>query len=275
MPNTPTSALSRPLRRTLAGLFAASLVTLLAACGRGGPDQYSWHGPVAPGAWVRVRNVNGAIRVARSSGNEAVITATRTYHGRRPEPVRMITEQHGADVVACVTWGDSNRCDSRSRWRQSFLLRILRRYAPTEMTFVVALPAGVRLEAATVNGRVTVADAPDEVVVSSVNGSITLGATGGPVKASTVNGGVAAELDSLGPDARVSLESVNGSVTALLPRAANASLDLSTVNGRLTADFPGVTIARGARALHATLGTGGPAVSLHTVNGSVRAQPLR
>jgi hypothetical protein len=47
------------------------------------------------------------------------------------------------------------------------------------------------------------------------------------------------------------------------------------VNGRLAADFPGVTIPHGARSLHATLGAGGPAVSLHTVNGSVRAEPLR
>jgi DUF4097 and DUF4098 domain-containing protein YvlB len=187
----------------------------------------------------------------------------------------MVTEQHGADVVACVTWGDSNRCDSRSRGRQGFLLRLLRGYSPTELTFTVALPAGVRLDAATVNGRVTVADVAGEVVVKSVNGSVTLGAGVGPVHASTVNGSVAARVESLAPGAGVSLESVNGSVTALLPPAADAALSLSTVNGHLTSDFPGVTITRGSHSAQATLGAGGHPVSLKTVNGGVRVEQLK
>ena len=257
-------------------LLVLSLLPVLAACSPAhGPDRSTWHGAVQPGAWVRVRNTNGPIRVARASGDEVVISATRSYRGRRPEPVRMVVEREGADAVACVTWGDSNRCGSRSRGRQPFWLRMLRHYAPTELSFVVALPPGVRLDASTVNGRVTVADAVGEVVASSVNGSIVLGATGGPVRAKTVNGSVAAQLDALAPGTRVSLESVNGAVTALLPSAIDASLDLSTVNGRLTAPFPGVTVPRGARSLHTTLGAGGRAVSLHTVNGSVRAEPAR
>ena len=257
-------------------LLVLSLLPILAACGRAhGPDRSTWHGAAPAGAWVRVRNTNGPIRVARASGGEVVISATRSYHGRRPEPVWMVVERQGADVVAGATWGDSNRCDSRSRSRQPFWLRMLRHYAPTELSFVVALPPGVRLDASTVNGRVTVADVAGEVVASSVNGSIVLGATGGPVRAKTVNGSVAAQLDALAPGAPVSLESVNGAVTALLPAVVDASLDLSTVNGRLTAPFPGVTIPHGARSLHATLGAGGRAVSLHTVNGSVRAEPSR
>jgi len=269
-----TASLSRFARKASGVFVATALGLLLSGCRRAsGPEQFTWHGTVAPGAWVRVRNVTGSIRVARARGGEAVISATRTTHGGRAEPVRMVAERRGDDVIACVTWGDSNRCDSRSRGRQSFWLRLLRGYGSTDMAFVVALPPGVRLEASTVNGHVTVADG--EVVATSVNGSITFGATGGPVRATTVNGSVAAQLDALAPGAPVALESVNGSVTALLPRALDATLDLATTNGRLTADFPGVTVGRGTHAVHATLGAGGRAVSLHTVNGNVRAEPLR
>jgi hypothetical protein len=65
-------------------------------------------------------------------------------------------------------------------------------------------------------------------------------------------------------------------VTALLPPSLDASLDLSTTNGRLVADFAGVTVPRNARSLRTTLGAGGDSrVTLHTTNGSVRAEPLR
>jgi hypothetical protein len=260
------------------GLLGLSL--LMGTCARSridaGPAETSWHGAVAPGAWVRLRNTNGSIRVARSSGDEVVITATRHARGtRRAEPVRLLTERSGDDVTACVALVGADRCGGSVRRPRSFFMRLLGGFAPTEMSFVVALPAGVRLDASTVNGGVTVADAEGEVVVNSVNGAIVLGATGGPVRASTVNGSVAAQIDALAPGSQVALESVNGSVTALLPPTVDASLDLSTTNGQLVADFDGVTVPRRARSLHATLGAGGSRVSLHTVNGSVRAEPLR
>jgi Putative adhesin len=253
-------------------LCAAPLV----ACGRDrGPDTTTWHGVVAPGGWVKIRNVNGSVRVARANGAEAVIVATRSYHGRRPEPVRMVTEQHGGDVVACAAWEGATDCADRPHRGVGLLRRLLHGYGSTDLSFVVALPAGTRLDASTVNGRVTIADLAGEVVAHSVNGSITLGARGGSVQAKTVNGSIAAQVDALAPGARVALETVNGSVTAMLPAALDASVDASTTNGRVATDFAGLPLDRNAHALHGTLGHGSNAVSLKSVNGAVRIEQIR
>lgn len=257
-------------------VLAAVTTAALAGCGRAhGPDRYAWHGEVAPGGWLRIHNANGAVRVARASGAEAVVTAVRTYRGRRPEPVRMVTERRGADVIACVAWGDAERCDERGpRRARGLLARLLRGDGATDLAFVVAVPAGVRVEATTVNGRVTIADAPGEVIAKSVNGSVVVGAVEGPVRASSVNGSVTARVAALAPGAAVSLSTRNGSVTALLPATLDASVRASTTNGRIATDFPGVTVARGARSLETVLGAGSHEVSLRTVNGGVRVQRL-
>lgn len=266
----------RSTRRTIVVLFTGSLVALLGGCERSaGPKVTTWRGGVAPGAWVRVQNVNGAVRVARASGGEVVIVATRSASRGRPEPVRVLTERRGPDVVSCVTWGDSNRCGSSSRGRPGFLLRLLRGYGSTDLSFVVALPAGVRLDVQTVNGRVTVADAAGEVVAHTVNGSVTIGAAGGPVRAESVNGSVSAQIASLAPNARVRLGTVNGSVTALLPASLDASVAASTTNGHITSAFGGLTVPARAHAFSTTLGRGAGSVSLSTVNGSVRIATAR
>jgi hypothetical protein len=282
---TTPSAIRAP-RRSFAPIAIAAVLGLLVlslimgVLGRGsratGPAQTSWHGTVAPGAWVRLRNTNGAITVAQANGPEVVINATRSSaRGRRALPMRLLTERRGDDLTACVAPVGVDRCGANVRQPRNFFLRLLRGYGPTEMSFVVALPAGVRLDASTVNGGVTVADAAGEVVAHSVNGSVVIGAVGGPVRAETVNGQVTAQIASLAPGAEVKLGSVNGSVTALLPPSLDASLDLSTTNGHLTADFDGVTVPPRARTLRTTLGAGGDSrVSLHTVNGNVRAEPL-
>jgi DUF4097 and DUF4098 domain-containing protein YvlB len=64
---------------------------------------------------------------------------------------------------------------------------------------------------------------------------------------------------------------VNGSITVSFPASVNADVDMSTVNGKLSSDFP-LTVEGtfSPRRLRATLGKGGPALRLSTVNGSIR-----
>jgi hypothetical protein len=62
---------------------------------------------------------------------------------------------------------------------------------------------------------------------------------------------------------------VNGSVTAELPAALDAQLEMTTVNGRLTTDFPLTLQGKvSPRAMRATIGSGGRALKIETVNGN-------
>jgi DUF4097 and DUF4098 domain-containing protein YvlB len=143
------------------------------------------------------------------------------------------------------------------------------------MELTVAVPAGVRVQAKTVNGSVTVADVAGEVDARATNGDVTVGASVGPVHARSVNGSVLASVGDLAPGAPVSLRSTNGSVTAMLPATLAAALDLSTTNGRVSSDFPLAPTTPRARRLHGVIGGGGRAVELTTVNGNVRLEQAR
>ena len=60
-----------------------------------------------------------------------------------------------------------------------------------------------------------------------------------------------------------------------LRASVNADVDMRTVNGRISSDFP-LTVegSFSPRRLHATLGKGGPTLRLSTVNGSIRLRKL-
>ncbi len=234
---------------------------------RSAPSTDRWSGTIQDGAQVRIDNVNGAVRVARSPDATVRIVTTRRARGRRPEPLQLHVERRGADVVGCVV-ADGTECGSRTRRTGGLVRRLFRRYSPTEVTVVVALPADARLRVTTVNGAITVADAARDVELSTVNGSIVVGSTDGAVRASTVNGGITARLDGTSRGAPLSLETVNGSVTALLPAGTNGALTASTVNGHIENDF--APVVRDTRSQRIALGVGGSPIALTTVNGSVR-----
>ena len=270
-----------PTARSLAPrLVAALLLAPLAACGHddGAADSFAWSQPVAPGGWVRVRNLNGSVRVARAAGPAVRISATKRYKGGRPETVRFMTATDGSGAVVCAVWGSSGgRCSANDysggkQGGRAFLRDLLFRRSSVAVDFVVALPPGVRLDASTVNGKLTIADAAGEVKARNVNGSIVVDARGGPVDASTVNGSVLARVADLAPGAGLKLGSVNGSVTAMVPPSMDGDLDLQTTNGRVVSEIPVPGQQASRRAIRGTLGAGGRSVSLHTVNGSVRLE---
>lgn len=257
--------------------LAALAVVPLAGCGHddGAPrtePAFRWSGTVPQGGWVRIRDLNGSVRVARAPGSQVVITASRRFRGRRPQEVRLVATPDDDGVTACAIWGSgactAERYQSTSRGGGWFE-RLFRRHASVSVDYLVALPAGVRVDARTTNGGVTIADATSEVIARTTNGSVTIGTSAGRVSGRTVNGSVRARVDGLPPGASVELATVNGSVTALLPPNVDADVALETVNGRVKSDFPIALRDGNRRSLRGTLGAGGRRVSLETVNGSV------
>ena len=270
---------------TLALLLGAA-VPMLSACtsmrayaqtGRSSDTPFTWSGTVREGRWVYVRNLNGPVRVEQGTGDKVEVRAEKRWRRGDPEDVKITVRQVGAgggDVIVCALWNDRSTCDedgyhshSDGWWRNND-------HNDVQVEFVVRLPAGVKIDASTVNGGVEIAGATSNVVAHTVNGSIDARSTGGSVTAHTTNGDVMVSSARLDGD-HTEFSTVNGTVTVSLPASVNADVEMHTVNGRLSSDFP-LTVegSFSPRRLHATLGKGGPTLRLSTVNGSIRLRKL-
>jgi hypothetical protein len=233
-----------------------------------GPD-FTWSGQVSPQGWLRIKNMNGAIRVEESTSDKVEVTATKSWRRGDPKDVRFEVKKAGPgqnDVLICALWFEDSYCDERGYHSESHG----RNSGDVSVDFTVRLPKGTRVDVGTVNGSINVSGATAEVRAGTVNGGIEATSTGGPVTASTVNGSVTARMGATGTE-DLNFSTVNGSVTVELPGTLDAELELSTVNGRLSSDYPMMVEGRiDPRHLRATIGKGGRRLKLSTVNGSVR-----
>ena len=127
---------------------------------------------------------------------------------------------------------------------------------------------GGDLSVATRNGEVTVADLDGTVAVRTTNGDVEVERVAAIGAIHTVNGDVDAAVSSMPGDTRI--ETTNGGVTLALADGLDARVDVALVNGEVTtgdlalgAASPGRTRVAGA------LGSGGPTLTVRTVNGDV------
>ena len=271
------STLALVLGAAVPVLSACTSMRAYAQTGRSSDTPFTWSGTVREGRWVYVRNLNGPVRVEQGTGDKVEVRAEKRWRRGDPEEVKITVRQVGAgggDVIVCALWNDRSTCDedgyhshSDGWWRNND-------HNDVQVEFVVRLPAGVKIDASTVNGRVEIDGATSNVVAHTVNGSIDARSTGGSVTAHTTNGDVMVSSARLDGD-HTEFSTVNGTVTVSLPASVNADVEMHTVNGHLSSDFP-LTVegSFSPRRLHATLGKGGPTLRLSTVNGSIRLRKL-
>lgn len=279
-------ALALALGAALPLLTACYIPRAYAQSSRRSDDRYSdersdkpftWTGNVREGRWVYVRNLNGPVRVEQGTGDKVEVRAEKRWRRGDPEDVRITVRQVGSgggDVIVCALWNDRSTCDEDGYHSHSDGWFGMNNRNDVQVEFIVRLPAGVKIDASTVNGGVEIDGATAEVVAHTVNGSVEARSTGGPVNAHTTNGNITVRAASLHDD-RTEYTTTNGSITVELGGAVNAEVDMRTVNGRLSSDFP-LTVegSFSPRRLHATLGKGGPTLRLSTVNGSIRLRKL-
>ena len=259
------------MHRITALAFAVVTAVPLVAQDRERGDPFHWTGDVQASHWVYIRNLNGAVRVEQGTGSTAEVTAVKSWRRGDPKDVRITVTQVGSgkgDLLVCALWNDNSSCDedgyhshSDGWWRNN--------HNDVSVEFTIRLPAGVKVDASTVNGLVDVDGATSDVIAHTVNGEVNARSLSGYVDAKTVNGSInvrAAKLDG----SHTAYSTVNGSITVELPPGINADVDMRTVNGRVSSDFP-LTVEGtiSARRLRAKLGDGGPSLKFSTVNGSI------
>ncbi|AHG91915.1 protein of unknown function DUF4098 [Gemmatirosa kalamazoonensis] len=240
-------------------------------------DTFNWEGRVPSGKWIYLRNVNGEVRVERGTGDKVQVTATKRWRRGNPDDVRITTEKadDGESVVVCALYNPDATCDENG-----YSSRGRRHYSGNDdndvnVEFVVRVPAGVRVDASTTNGDLSVTGATSEVIAHTTNGDVRAESTGGPVNASTTNGNVTASMRDLGSSRDLDFSTTNGSVIVEVPASLGAEIDMSTTNGHVASDFPMTLSGRiDPRRLHATIGDGSRRLRLHSTNGNVELRKV-
>jgi hypothetical protein len=289
--------------RILSALTLAALVAAPAAA-----QQTRFTREMAAGDKLELANINGAVTVRAASGRTAEIVVTKVVKSGDGSLVKAILEEERGVVRVCTIYltKDPNRstCEGDNSvpyirdGKDSTVSYGGRSYKgpyrpntfQVDMTYEVRLPEGVQLEAATVNGNVTVNGATAESEVSTVNGNILFnGASASELN--TVNGNIlfdgasASELNTVNGTITANLfkalrgdleiNAVNGNIQLAIPGTADADLSGDTVHGKIESAIP-VTIEGkwGPKSFTGRLGRGGPDIEMTTVNGNIVIKKL-
>lgn len=265
-------------RTTYAMAIAAlTLVTSATAQSRNSRDEarisnsFNWSGSISNGNSIIIKNINGPVRVERSSTNRVEVSAEKRWRRGDPDEVRIEQPRtNTGDVVICALWTPDSTCDAQGIHTPRNRSNNNRNSNDVSVHFVVRVPDGVRVNVETVNGGLEFNNVGNQVDAVTVNGSIEAHSSGGPVRAKTVNGSIIVEMGNVARLDDLEYETVNGSVTLELPSNFGAQLELSTVNGRVSTDFPVTVVGTlSSRKLRGSVGNGSTRLRATTVNGSV------
>lgn len=265
---------------TLGLLVAGALSAGACHVGSSGPEQvdpaaFSWNAPVSAPQTVFVRNTNGSIEVKPSTdGNVKVTAAVRWHRGDPKKDLQFETSHDGGGVTVCALWGKGTCSPSGYKSTSKSSSSMFGKGTDAEVAFTVYVPAGVKVDAFTMNGSIGVASTAP-VLARTMNGTIKVATSVGPVDAETVNGDVDVRMTTLGADGPVRAKSINGTVSAYLPEKLNATVDISSVLGETTSDFAGIVKKDGDKNLSGAIGTGGRNIEVGTVTGSAALHKLK
>lgn len=231
-------------------------------------EDWEWQGRVQAGDAVEIKGVNGAIRASAASGGEASVQAVKKGRDDDPADVRIEVVEHDGGVTICALYpdveGKKNECAPGDGGRVSS------HDNDVSVTFTVRVPAGVRFVGHTVNGDVEAKGLGADARAATVNGDVTV-STSGVAKAATVNGSIDVSMGRADWSGKLGFHTVNGGITVTLPAGASVDVTAATVNGGMESDFPLTVSGRfSSRKMSGTIGSGGRALDLETVNGSIR-----
>ena len=239
-------------------------------------EQFHRAYALAVGAPVTVENVNGSVSIAAWDSSYADVSAEKRTSGNSRELAKVrieITTTDGLRMKTVAEKGNVFFSWTSPRVTVDYMVRVPRsaavRTARTVNGDVKLRGVAGDASAYTTNGDIIVDGVARIAEAETTNGSITV--TGGAVvsEAATTNGSIRAEVSGGGAPMEFSV--VNGSITLSAPAGVGADVDMRTVNGNIVVP-DGFTLKQGTISknhLSGRLGSGGPAITAKTVNGSI------
>jgi len=243
-----------------------------------GPDRVAvtLTDPSRP-ALVKASLVNGGITVKAYNGKEVIVEArarNRDRESGRSESnnmKRIVVSSTGLSVEA-----ENNEVhigtDSFAR--------------PIDLTISVPVHTSLKLSAVN-DGNIVVTGVDGELDVNDVNGSVTLNNVSGSAVAHALNGRLLASFTRVNQKP-MAFSSLNGDIDVTFPADLKANLSLKSDRGEIFSDFdvqvqasaPQQTVEDGRKdggkyvvkidkAVHGTIGGGGPEMQFTNFNGSI------
>lgn len=221
--------------------------------------------PLSPNGRLSLENLNGGVHITAWDRDEVQVNAVKRAYRRERLDEAKIEVNATADTLRIKTtypdWNQTYTDEQKGRNNN-----------PAVVDYTISVPRTARLESIDlVNGSLELDGVAGNVKASSVNGRVTARGLAGEAKLSTVNGNVEATFSRLDEAKPISLGSVNGNVTVVIPSDANAVVRAGTVHGDISNEF-GLEVQHGdyvGHELHGQLGTGGPRIRLGNVNGRI------
>jgi hypothetical protein len=147
----------------------------------------------------------------------------------------------------------------------------------------IQVPAGATLDLHTLNNSIEVKNSTGDFDVHTLNGKLDMEDIGGSGSADTLNGSVKVAF-SRNPAKNSSFHTLNGSIDIYFHSTPDADLEFHTLHGEVWSDFEVTTLPvnvkgensgtryvyRSGGDMRVRAGKGGPELTLHTLNGSIR-----
>lgn len=220
--------------------------------------------PLSATGRVNLGNINGGVKIKVWDRAAVQVDAIKKAYRR----------DRLAEAKIDVTSTEENiRIKTDYPDRDQYFSRDERRYEnPATVDYTLTVPRKAVLESIElVNGQLDIEGVEGNVKASSINGPVTARGLMGEARLTTVNGPLQATFTQLDESKPVSLGSVNGNLTIVIPSNSNASVRASTVHGSINNDW-GIKVKHGEYVGHnldAQIGTGGPRLKLSNVNGAI------
>ena len=221
--------------------------------------------PLSPTGRVSLENINGGVQIkVWDRGAVQVDAVKRAYRRDRLTEARIEVNATEENIRIKTEYPDDNQTFRGGEGRYN---------NPATVDYTLTVPRKAVLESIElINGSIDIDGVEGNVKASSINGELVARGLAGEARLSTINGPLQATFTQLDESKSISLGSVNGNVTLIVPSNANASVRAGTVHGGISTDF-GLKVKHGeyvGHSLDGQIGTGGPRIKLGNVNGGIR-----
>jgi len=221
--------------------------------------------PLSPTGRISLENINGGVQIKVWDRSEVQVDAIKKAYRRDRLTEARIEVNATEENITIKTEYPYHNLNFRSDER---------RYDnPATVEYSLTVPRKAVLQSIEmVNGSIDIEGVEGSVKASSINGHVNARGLLGEARLSTINGPLVATFTQVDESKPISLGSVNGHVTLVIPSNANAMLRADTVHGSITTDF-GLKIKHGeyvGHSLDGQIGSGGPRIKLGNVNGGIK-----
>jgi DUF4097 and DUF4098 domain-containing protein YvlB len=219
---------------------------------------------LSPTGRISLENINGGVQIKVWDRPAVQVDAVkRAYRKERLNEAQIEVNATEENIRIKTEYPDES---------QNFRSDEGRYNNPATVEYTLTVPRKAVLESIElVNGSIDIEGVEGNVKASSINGKVEARGLMGEAKLSTINGQLHATFTQLDESKPISLNSVNGSVSLIIPSNANAAIRAGTVHGGISSDF-GLKVKDGeyvGHSMNGQIGTGGPRIKLNNVNGGI------